>query len=196
MKRVKNVGTSAKIFMYNSLLIDDHFAAVPGANAPVLTYYGHIGGSDHGGQRTGKRAGGLKGDGVLFETFEIGCGTGKYGMRGVAVKTAAGISIYLGGGERPHIGTTVVSQPRLSLTGDGQTGCTTSVFNLLGHKDDAIAVPIAEALCKSLQQVVVVTAGIHIDAAGPADIALLWEGGRELLRLLQLRLIGSDPSAG
>lgn len=127
----------------------------------------------------------------MIEACETTAGNGRFKLRSVTVRTMNGTHIYLGGGEFPHIGTVVVCQPRPSLTGKGRLSCTTSVFNLLGHKDDGIAVPIAEELCKSLGQVVVVTAGIHIDNAGPDDIAQLRKSGREILRLLRQHLVGS-----
>ncbi|AYO32021.1 hypothetical protein D2962_16725 [Biomaibacter acetigenes] len=97
-------------------------------------------------------------------------GEGKFYLEAVITVTQEGINIYLGGGEKPHIGSVAVSQPRPSLKGDGSISCTTSVLNLLGHKDDGLAVPLAEKLCKKLKQTVVVTAGVHIDNATMDDI--------------------------
>ena len=95
---------------------------------------------------------------------------GKYTLESVVVKTISGVNIYLGGGEESHIGTVVVSIPRPSLTGDGSISCTTSVFNLFSHKDDVLAVPLAEELSKQLNQVVVVSAGGHIKKATTEEI--------------------------
>ena len=88
----------------------------------------------------------------------------------MVVQTISGLNIYLGGGEEPHIGTVAVSIPRPSLTGDGSTSCTTSVFNLISHKDDVLAIPLAEELSRQLNQVVVVTAGMHIEKATTEEI--------------------------
>jgi len=95
---------------------------------------------------------------------------GKYSLHTKITKTKNGLSIYLGGGEEPHIGTVVISQPRKSLKGDGTISCTSSVFNLVGHKDDGLALPLAEELCRRLNLIVVVTAGIHIDGANEEDL--------------------------
>lgn len=92
--------------------------------------------------------------------------------------TSGGISIYLGGGEIPHIGTVVISQP--SLKENGLTSCTTSVFNLIGHKDNEIAIPMAENISKKTNQVVVVTAGVHVNNATAEDIYQLKKLGVEL----------------
>lgn len=97
-------------------------------------------------------------------------GEGKFSLEAVVTVTKEGINVYLGGGEKPHIGTVALSQPRPSLKGDGSVSCTTSVLNLLGHKDDGLAVPLAEELCKTLKQTIVVTAGVHIENATIEDI--------------------------
>ncbi|HZK60870.1 MAG TPA: hypothetical protein VFC41_02260, partial [Anaerovoracaceae bacterium] len=88
---------------------------------------------------------------------------GKYTLESVVVQTMSGVNIYLVGGEESHIGSVAVSIPRSSLTGDGSISSTTSVFNLFAHKDDVLAVPLAEELSKQLNQVVVVSAGVHIE---------------------------------
>ena len=96
---------------------------------------------------------------------------GKCTLESVVVQTMSGVNIYLGGGEESHIGSVAVSIPRPSLTGDGSISCTTSVFNLFSHKDDVLAVPLAEELSKQLNQVVVVSAGVHIEKATTEEIA-------------------------
>lgn len=54
--------------------------------------------------------------------------------------------ILLQGGERPHIGCTVLAVPRPSLTGSGACSSTASVLNLPGHKDEALCRLLAERL--------------------------------------------------
>jgi len=103
---------------------------------------------------------------VFFECVN----DGKYTIESVVVKTKSGVNIYLGGGEKSHIGTVVVSIPRPSLIGDGSISCTTSLFNLISHKDDILAVPLAEELTKQLNQVVVVSAGVHVEKATSEEI--------------------------
>ncbi|KPU43147.1 hypothetical protein OXPF_33970 [Oxobacter pfennigii] len=106
----------------------------------------------------------------MYKTFRINISQGNLILDCSAIRTSDGIIIYIGGGEKAHIGSTVISQPRLSLTGNGNVSCTTSVINILGHKDDAIAVPVSEAICRHFNETTVVTAGVHIDNAGPSDI--------------------------
>lgn len=107
-------------------------------------------------------------------------GEGKYSLEAVVVQCEDGLSIYLGGGEKPHVGTVVLSQPRRSLTKDGSLSYTTSVLNILGHMDDSLARPMAEKLCSLLNCNVVVTAGVHIDNATPEEISKLLEMAKKL----------------
>ena len=53
-------------------------------------------------------------------------------------KVGEDYSILLTGGGKPHIGCTVLSIPRPSLTGDGSISVTSSVLSLTGHKDETI----------------------------------------------------------
>lgn len=110
-----------------------------------------------------------------WQVNEISIGNNRTEIRAVVVSVDRGVNLYIGGGEEPHIGTVVICEPRLSLRNDGTYSCTTSVHNFLGHKDDLLAVPIAEALCKQLRKPVVITAGIHIDNASQDEIAEFME---------------------
>jgi len=116
-------------------------------------------------------------------------------MQAVVTKTDDGVNVYVGGGEKPHIGAIVLSQPRQSLKGDGTTSCTTSVINILGHKDDAVAVPMAEELCRKINQAVVVTCGVHIENAATEEIEEIIKNARELTKkiVMGLKQTGSDP---
>ncbi len=117
----------------------------------------------------------------MYDIIIEKCGRGKHELKAVAAVTEDGINVYIGGGERPHIGSIAVSLPRPSLTGDGSMSSTTSVFNVRGHKDDGIALPMAEDICRRTGMAVVVTAGIHIDDATIDDINLLKENGARLV---------------
>ena len=100
-------------------------------------------------------------------------GAGKHKLTATVTAVVDGISIYLGGGDKPHIGTVVISQPRPSLAHDGERSATSSVINLLNHKDDLIAIPLAEHICKTMNKVVVISAGVHIDQATEDDLAII-----------------------
>lgn len=58
------------------------------------------------------------------------------------------VLICLKGGERPHLGCVVQTEPRVSLTGDGSVSATSSVLNFTGHKDEVICRWMAEQVSK------------------------------------------------
>ncbi|MCD8300105.1 MAG: hypothetical protein LUC41_02855 [Clostridiales bacterium] len=80
------------------------------------------------------------------------------------------IHLLLTGGGRPHIGCTVMSVPRPSLTGDGSNGCTSSVINALGHKDEEICRLISEKVCRRSGCLVVCSGGFHVDGISAEQI--------------------------
>ena len=80
------------------------------------------------------------------------------------------VLLWIGGGDRQHLGSVVQAVPRFSLTGDGSTSCTSSVLNLTGHKDEAICRALAEKICTELRAVTVCTGGFHVDNIEPEQI--------------------------
>jgi hypothetical protein len=85
------------------------------------------------------------------------------------------LAVTLVGGEVPHIGAVAVSIPRPSLANARRRSATTSVFTLVGHKEDEIARPLAAELARTLDRTTVVIAGVHIRRAGAADLARVFE---------------------
>lgn len=86
------------------------------------------------------------------------------------VKMGDDILVAITGGDKPHIGCTAISVPRPSLSNTSNISETTSTINLVGHKDDIVANPIAKTLCKALNVPIVVVCGIHFDAMGQEQI--------------------------
>ena len=102
-----------------------------------------------------------------------------------------GLTVTVGGG-RSHIGSVAIAQPRPSLRGDGSVSCTCSVWTQPGHKDEAVARPVAERLCRVLNTVVVVTAGVHLPGADAARI----EAVERLAEELAEKLLEDQKPAG
>lgn len=95
-----------------------------------------------------------------------------------AVKVGDDIHILVKGGERPHIGCTVISVPRPSLKGGGKISCTSSVINVAGHKDEAICRMLAEKIAVRENTVTVCTGGFHVDGMTESQI-------REVLKTVE-----------
>lgn len=71
--------------------------------------------------------------------------------------------LYIQGGDKPHIGCTVMAVPRPSLSGNGERSVTSSVMNLTGHKDENICRMLAEDVCRTCGKTVVCTGGVHLE---------------------------------
>lgn len=100
-------------------------------------------------------------------TVTVSAGEGRFRLWATAVTTDGnGINVTVGGGKEPHIGAVAVAVPRPSLKDPSQISATTSVYLLVGHKDDALAKPLADRMARALNQPVVVAAGVHIGAPG------------------------------
>lgn len=80
------------------------------------------------------------------------------------------ILVCLQGGERPHLGCVVQTEPRESLTGDGSVSATSSVLNYVGHKDEVICRYVAEKISRELNRRVVCTGGFHKDGISAEEI--------------------------
>lgn len=106
-----------------------------------------------------------------------------------------GLIIQLLGGDKPHVGATVITRPRPSLTGDGSTSCNSIVIPELGHKEDELAKPLAEKIAVNLNSTVIMVAGIHVDNAGPETIGRITEICNQLVdRLLSPPRPGKPPA--
>lgn len=78
--------------------------------------------------------------------------------------------ILLYGGQSPHIGCTVLAEPRPSLTGDGSRSSTASVLNVCGHKDEALCRYLAETVAGCTGYVTVCSGGFHVDGITASQI--------------------------
>lgn len=80
------------------------------------------------------------------------------------------LCVILSGGDSPHIGCVTLSIPRPSLSDLNNNSATTSVMNLIGHKDDEAAKYVSHILSSKLNKNVVVTCGIHVDKITSEEI--------------------------
>lgn len=84
------------------------------------------------------------------------------------------------GGTKPHIGCCVLAQPRPSLAGDGKVSATSSVLNVVGHRDEALCRYLAERAAAAHGCTVVCTGGFHVDNMTGAQIEELLAAVKEL----------------
>lgn len=115
---------------------------------------------------------------MRFET-----GSGRLGLTLEIARAGDDLSALLYGGERPHIGCAAVALPRPSLRDPAERSCTSSVFCLSGHKDEALCRPCAEALCLASGAVCVCQGGFHSDGMAPDEVEKVLAAARELTAL-------------
>ncbi|MCK9363464.1 MAG: hypothetical protein M0P74_07690 [Syntrophales bacterium] len=109
-----------------------------------------------------------------MDSFDI---SEKHGALEVSARTmfvGADVLVVLTGG-RAHIGAVAIAQPRPGISDPNRIGSTSSVFTLVGHKEDVIAKSMSEELSRKLNRVVSVVAGIHWDSLTQADIVVVVE---------------------
>jgi phage gp45-like len=90
-------------------------------------------------------------------------GTMPYQVVISAVPIGSDLVVMLWGGERPHVGAVAVSIHRPSLDNSEVTSATTSVYALVGHKEDDLAKMMAHKIASTLNKNIILTAGIHVD---------------------------------
>ncbi len=92
----------------------------------------------------------------------------------------ADLLVVISGGDTPHIGSVAVALPRPSLQNRRVISATSSVYNVLGHKDQAIVQRVSEVLAATLNCTVVVTAGFHLDGISRVGIKRVLENAEKL----------------
>ena len=120
--------------------------------------------------------------------MEIIEGKDKYKVKLVAIKSGEDLTIIISGGEKPHIGTIAVSIPRPSLKDSNKVSASTSVFTLIGHKEDDLSKQIAENITKITKKVTVVIVGLHIEKATSKDIECLIKNTQKVVGKLRIKL--------
>lgn len=126
--------------------------------------------------------------GPIPQVVRASAGIGRHQVAAVALATGAGITVSLTGGEWPHVGAVGLGVPRPSRREPERTSASSSVLTVTGHRDDALAKPLAELVASRLGQVAVLVVGLHVDDATPEDISRLTENARQALERLLARL--------
>ncbi|WP_238492470.1 prenylated flavin chaperone LpdD [Desulfotruncus alcoholivorax] len=106
----------------------------------------------------------------MINLYKSKAGTASFSIEIMVTQTSSGVVVQLLGGDKPHVGATVISHPRPSIALEGQISCNTIVIPELGHKEDELAKPLAESIAVTLNSTVVMIAGIHIDNASDFEI--------------------------
>lgn len=102
---------------------------------------------------------------------------GKFKVDLHAITSGDDLTVIIGGGGKPHIGSVVIACPNKSKN------VNYTIWTDEGHKDNVIAEDVATELIKNFNfnKNVVVIAGLHIDNATKEDINRLIENSNSLV---------------
>ena len=100
------------------------------------------------------------------------------------------VVVAIGGGDRPHVGCVVLAVPSPKGPAGDHTP-SVSVLTIPPHKEEPIARPVAEALCRRLGGAIVVTAGVHETGIDRSGIEVYLRLGVDLAEAVAERLGGT-----
>jgi hypothetical protein len=105
---------------------------------------------------------------------------GKFKVTLQAITSGDDLTVIIGGGVKPHIGSVVIASPNKS------NNVKYTIWTEEGHKDNVIAEDVATELIKKFDfnKNVVVIAGLHIDNATKEDINQLVKNSNILVENL------------
>jgi len=129
------------------------------------------------------------GEKVTLRRFDLSSEGGRYQIHATAMLIGDDLLVTIWGGTKPHIGAVAVALPRPSLADSQITSSTSSVFTLLGHKEDEVVKMVSEHLSARLEKNVVVTAGIHWDDLPEEAIEEIVHNCRKLADEIHARII-------
>ena len=105
---------------------------------------------------------------------------GKFKVTLQAITSGDDLTVIIGGGVKPHIGSVVIASPNKS------NNVKYTIWTDEGHKDNTVAEDVATELIKNFDfnKNVVVVAGLHIDNATKEDINRLVKNSNILVENL------------
>ena len=103
-----------------------------------------------------------------MKCIHVSAGEGRFCVSSTAVPCGDDWAVTVCGGEQAHVGAVSVGQYEPQ-----RDSATVSTITLFSHRDDRIAARFAKAIASAEKCNVTVTAGIHVDNAGEAEIAEL-----------------------
>lgn len=124
--------------------------------------------------------------------FDLSSEGERYQIHATALLIGDDLLVAVWGGTRPHIGAVAVALPRPSIADPQIPSSTSSVFTLLGHKEDKVVKMVSEHLSARLEKNVVVTAGIHWDNLTAEGIEEIVHHCKELAGEICARIVRED----
>ena len=110
--------------------------------------------------------------------------TGDYSLEAAIRVLGGDLLIAVWGGTRPHIGAVGIAHPRPSLKDPSKISASTSIYTVIGHKEDSVVQMMASKIAAALNRMVVLTAGIHWDNLTPEVIEKIVANTEALTRMI------------
>ncbi len=110
---------------------------------------------------------------------------GRLHLRLTALYLGQDLSVTLSGGDRPHIGAVALGQSDVSVR----------VLSVPGHREEILALRLAQDLATKIQATVCLACGIHLDRIRPEEIQDALELAEALVRELPGHLRSGHPEA-
>jgi hypothetical protein len=120
--------------------------------------------------------------------FSLSSGEDNHRVEAMVIVCGKDVSITIGGGTSYHIGAAAVAIPRPSLKDTGAVSASASVICVTGHKEDQLVRNAAISLASSLNCIVSVNAGLHVDQASIQDIEALVDNFNSLIKQISSKL--------
>ena len=115
------------------------------------------------------------------ELFVCQAGADPYQIQIRALLIGDDLVVVVGGGTHPHVGAVAVSISRPSLADSRLTSASTSVYALVGYKEDDLAKTMSQEIASTLQKKTVMTVGIHVDGISPEGIKIVKNNCRQAM---------------
>lgn len=135
------------------------------------------------------------GESYSVSSFTVSVRKGRFKVTAAVHEIGPDILVAVWGGNRPHIGAIGMAQPRQSLRDDEKVAATSSVFTLLGHKEDLVVKPLSEEITRRFGRNSVVVAGIHWDNLTEEEIETAEKLCRSITGKIVRKLAGSDVNS-
>lgn len=108
-----------------------------------------------------------------MNSFTFCWGQGGYTIEAIVVKCGSDLNITIGGGNKYHIGAVAIAVPRFEYKENKKRTASTSLLCVYGHREDELAYHVAKKIATSLDCIVSVSIGIHIDNINNEEINIL-----------------------
>lgn len=123
-------------------------------------------------------------DGIIKMIFnnrnELSIKKGRINIGVVSFIIGKDLCVIVSGGDKPHIGCVTLSIPSISLQDSRKISSTTSILNLVGHKDEEVARYISSKISSKLNVNVVTVCGIHVNNIQAKEIDLIIKTADEI----------------